>query len=94
MPKTLFPAPGSSKSVPRVWSVSWLNGRIGSVSPAKRSKSRSIRRPAILRQSPVWHFEGLIARAEDNLIDLQLADGSHLTFPFEQVDSANLKFEW
>ena len=43
---------------------------------------------------PSGHYEGLIARAEDNVIDLQLADGSHLTFPSEQVHSANLKFEW
>ena len=43
---------------------------------------------------PSGHFEGLIARAEDNMIDLQLADGSHLIFPSEQVHRANLKFEW
>ena len=45
-------------------------------------------------KAPSGHFEGLIARAEDNMIDLQLADGSHLTFPSEQVQRANLKFEW
>jgi ribosome maturation factor RimP len=43
---------------------------------------------------PSGHFEGLIARAEDNKIDLQLADGSHISFPPEQVHRANLKFEW
>jgi ribosome maturation factor RimP len=45
-------------------------------------------------KAPSGHFEGLIARAEGNIIDLQLADGSHVTFPPEQVHSANLKFEW
>lgn len=45
-------------------------------------------------KAPAGHFEGLIARAVDNMIDLQLADGSHVTFPSEQVHRANLKFEW
>jgi ribosome maturation factor RimP len=44
--------------------------------------------------APSGHFEGLIAKAEDNKIDLQLADGSQITFPPEQVHRANLKFEW
>jgi ribosome maturation factor RimP len=48
----------------------------------------------VASQAPAGHFEGLIARAEDNKIDLQLADGSQITFPPEQVHRANLKFEW
>jgi ribosome maturation factor RimP len=44
--------------------------------------------------APAPHFEGTIARAEDNAISLQLPDGSQITFPAEQVNRANLKFEW
>jgi ribosome maturation factor RimP len=40
------------------------------------------------------HFDGVIARAEDQSITVGLPDGQQVTFPFEQVDRANLKFEW
>ena len=40
------------------------------------------------------HFDGVIARAEDHRITVGLPDGRQVTFPFEQVDRANLKFEW
>ena len=41
------------------------------------------------------HFDGVIARtADDRTITVELAGGSEVTFPFEQVDRANLRFEW
>ncbi len=40
------------------------------------------------------YFEGVIERAENQSVTLRLADGSAATFPFGQVDRANLKFEW
>jgi ribosome maturation factor RimP len=40
------------------------------------------------------HFEGIISRAEDHLVTVQLAEDRQVTFPFEQVDRANLKFDW
>jgi ribosome maturation factor RimP len=40
------------------------------------------------------HFEGTIARAEDQQVTLQLAGDRQVSFPFEQVDRANLKFDW
>ncbi len=40
------------------------------------------------------HFDGMIARAEDHEITVELAGGATVTFPVEQVDRANLKFEW
>jgi ribosome maturation factor RimP len=41
------------------------------------------------------HFDGVIARtAEDKSVTIELAGGAEVTFPFEQVDRANLKFEW
>lgn len=40
------------------------------------------------------HFEGLISRAEDHVISIELADGRHVSFPADRVSRANLKFEW
>jgi ribosome maturation factor RimP len=43
---------------------------------------------------PARHFEGVISHCDDQSITVSLPDGSQVTFPFEQVDRANLKFEW
>lgn len=45
---------------------------------------------------PVKYFEGTIARADDkgHTITVALSGGAEVTFPVEQVDRANLKFEW
>jgi ribosome maturation factor RimP len=40
------------------------------------------------------HFDGIISRAEDHTVTVELAGGRQVTFPVEQVDHANLKFEW
>ena len=44
------------------------------------------------------HFDGVISRAEDDsaarTVTVELAGGRQVTFPVEQVDRANLKFEW
>jgi ribosome maturation factor RimP len=40
------------------------------------------------------HFDGVIARAEDHVVTVELPGGEEVSFPFEQVDRANLKFEW
>ncbi|MES1260702.1 MAG: ribosome maturation factor RimP [Acidobacteriota bacterium] len=40
------------------------------------------------------HFDGAIARAENQLVTVELPDGGQITFPLEQVSRANLKFEW
>ena|SRR5438477_4482471 len=45
-------------------------------------------------QSEIKHFDGVISRAEDHQVTVELAAGGKITFPFEQVDRANLKFEW
>jgi len=42
----------------------------------------------------VKHFDGVISRAEDHIVTVELAGGRQVTFPVEQVDRANLKFEW
>ncbi len=44
----------------------------------------------------VKYFEGVIARAEDDgkIVTVALLGGAEVTFPFEQVDRAHLKFEW
>jgi ribosome maturation factor RimP len=40
------------------------------------------------------NWEGTLAGIEDGLIRLDLERGDPLRFPFEQVQKANLKFEW
>jgi ribosome maturation factor RimP len=44
----------------------------------------------------VRHFEGVISRVDDAAatIAVELPDGALVVFPFDQVDHANLKFEW
>src|SRR5215813_12314395 len=51
---------------------------------------------AILRE-PVENsrrWEGTLASCADGLINLEVADGKTIQFPFDQVEKANLKFEW
>ena len=51
---------------------------------------------AILRE-PVENlrrWEGTLASCADGLITLEIAEGKSIQFPFEQVETANLKFEW
>ena len=40
------------------------------------------------------NWEGTLAGLEDGLIRLDREDGDPVRFPFEQVQKANLKFEW
>lgn len=40
------------------------------------------------------HWEGTIAGIEGSSIALETAPGETIHFPFEQVQKANLKFEW
>jgi ribosome maturation factor RimP len=41
------------------------------------------------------HFDGVIAgTTEDRSVTVELAGGERVTFPFEQVDRAHLRFEW
>ena len=51
---------------------------------------------AILRE-PVENsrrWEGTLASCADGLINLEVAEGKTIQFPFDQVEKANLKFEW
>src|SRR5580704_7040484 len=51
---------------------------------------------AILRE-PVENsrrWEGTLASCADGLITLEIAEGKRIQFPFEQVETSNLKFEW
>jgi ribosome maturation factor RimP len=52
-----------------------------------------------LPEPALKHFDGVIARAADDstgarTVTVELAGGKEVTFPVEQVDHANLKFEW
>ena len=46
------------------------------------------------KNTELKHFDGVISRAEDHTVTVELAGGNEVTFPVEQVDRANLKFEW
>ncbi len=39
-------------------------------------------------------WEGTLAGLEDGAVALETAPGTTLRFPFEQIQKANLKFEW
>jgi ribosome maturation factor RimP len=47
-----------------------------------------------LQQPALKHFDGVISRAKDHTVTVELTGGKEVTFPLEQVDHANLKFEW
>jgi ribosome maturation factor RimP len=53
-----------------------------------------LKEPVALEPKELKHFDGVIARAEDHIVTVELAGGKQVTFPVEQVDHANLKFEW
>ena len=60
-----------------------------------------LKEPLPLRDHPaeLKHFDGVIARAADDsagarTVTVELPGGREVTFPVEQVDHANLKFEW
>jgi len=40
------------------------------------------------------HWEGTLAECADGLITLEIDEGKKIQFPFDQVEKANLKFEW
>ena len=53
-----------------------------------------LKEPLEQANTPLKHFDGLISKAEDHTVTVELAGGKEVTFPVEQVDRANLKFEW
>jgi len=40
------------------------------------------------------HWEGTLAGFEDGRVALETSPGTTVRFPFDQVEKANLKFEW
>jgi ribosome maturation factor RimP len=40
------------------------------------------------------HWEGTLARFENSLVTLEAAPGKIIQFPLDQVQRANLKFDW
>jgi ribosome maturation factor RimP len=57
-----------------------------------------LKEPVLLVDEPkaaeLKHFDGVIARAEDQRVTVELKGGKEVTFPVDQVDRANLKFDW
>jgi ribosome maturation factor RimP len=68
--------------------------RLSNIRDFERFKGKKIK--AILRE-PVENsrrWEGTLASCADGLITLETDDGKTVQFPFDQVEKANLKFEW
>ncbi|HXE62965.1 MAG TPA: ribosome maturation factor RimP [Bryobacteraceae bacterium] len=55
-----------------------------------------LREPVEVASGTLKYFDGVIARAEeaDHIVTVRLPDDTEVSFPVEQVDRANLKFEW
>ena len=55
-----------------------------------------LKEPVPLREgaTELKHFDGVISRAENQTVTVELTGGTNVSFPVEQVDRANLKFEW
>ena len=69
-----------------------LRGRV----PFQRKHGFVLPFQAILRE-PVENsrrWEGTLGSCADGLISLEVAEGKTIQFPFDQVEKANLKFEW
>lgn len=58
------------------------------------------RMKVVLRSPPdgvkvnVRHLDGVLKSAQDGALKMELAGGEPVEFRFEQVDRANLKFDW
>jgi ribosome maturation factor RimP len=54
----------------------------------------------VLRSTPAGvndtarHYDGILQSARDGILKLELAGGKPVEIPFDQVDRANLKFDW
>jgi len=53
-----------------------------------------LQQTSVDRKAELKYFDGVISRAEDHTVTVELAGGKEVSFPVEQVDRANLKFEW
>ena len=55
-----------------------------------------LREPVEVSNGPLKYFDGVIARADeaDHIVTVRLPDETEVSFPVDQVDRANLKFEW
>jgi ribosome maturation factor RimP len=53
-----------------------------------------LKQPIKVNDKPHTHFSGVIAEAQDNLIKVDLPGDKQITFSFDQIDRANLRFEW
>ena len=59
-----------------------------------RGRQAAGRASVVTGQTVLKHFDGVISRAADHQVTVELKNGREVTFPLEQVDRANLKFDW
>ena len=53
-----------------------------------------LKEPMLVGGVELKHFDGLLTRAQDQSLTVEPEGGAPVTFPFETVSRANLKFEW
>jgi ribosome maturation factor RimP len=61
---------------------------------AGRKAKIVLKEPAAGPKGELKYFEGVISQAKDHTITVELPGNHQVTFSFEQVDHANLKFDW
>ena len=68
----------------------------GNPSSADEGTTSSLARPkgGPVKPAELKHFDGIVSRAENQLVTVELDSGEQVTFPFDQVSRAHLKFEW
>jgi ribosome maturation factor RimP len=53
-----------------------------------------LKEPLVPGDAGTKHFDGVVARAENQTVTVEPELGEPVTFSFDQVSRANLKFEW
>lgn len=53
-----------------------------------------LKEPVLAGGAEVKHFDGVVSRSEDQTITVEQDSGVPVSFAFDQVSRANLKFEW
>lgn len=65
------------------------------VLPVKSRPSKALQAKAVqAKTQELKHFDGVVSRAENQSVTVERETGEPVTFAFDQVSRAHLKFEW
>ena len=63
--------------------------------PVKSRPSKALQAKAVqAKAQELKHFDGVVSRAENQSVTVERETGEPVTFAFDQVSRAHLKFEW